>query len=138
MLDSNEPQKIRVVGYCRGNSNSIENQMKSIREYVDNSDDMELLDIYAEYKCSGLNPNRACYLQMLDIIQNHKADMVVCTDMARFFRHPIGMSGFLQTLQQAGASCMFLNNPDMTMTEYMGLFDPVLIQGGESYAEGRI
>ena len=82
----------QMAAYCRLSkddgeskiSESIENQMKLIREYVSKSEDLEIADIYIDDGYSGLYfDNRPEFGRMMEDIQRRKysLDIITCLDM---------------------------------------------------------
>ena len=64
-------------------SESIENQMKLIREYVSKSDDLEIADIYIDDGYSGLYfANRPEFQRMMEDIYKGKIQGVITKDIS--------------------------------------------------------
>ena len=65
-------------------SESIENQMKLIREYVTKSEDLEIADIYIDDGYSGLYfANRPEFQRMMEDIYKGKIQGVITKDISR-------------------------------------------------------
>lgn len=79
----------QMAAYCRLSkddgenkiSESIENQMKLIREYVSKSDDLEIAEIYIDDGYSGLYfANRPEFQRMMEDIYKGKIQGVITKD----------------------------------------------------------
>ena len=71
-------------------SESIENQMKLIREYVTKSEDLEIADIYIDDGYSGLYfANRPEFQRMMEDIYKGKIQGVITKDISRLGREHI-------------------------------------------------
>ena len=82
----------QMAAYCRLSkddgenkiSESIENQMKLIREYVSKSEDLEIADIYIDDGYSGLYfANRPEFQRMMEDIYKGKIQGVITKDISR-------------------------------------------------------
>lgn len=74
-------------------SESIENQMKLIREYVTKSEDLEIADIYIDDGYSGLYfANRPEFQRMMEDIYKGKIQGVITKDISRLGREHIETS----------------------------------------------
>ena len=68
-------------------SESIENQMKLIREYVTKSEDLEIADIYIDDGYSGLYfANRPEFQRMMEDIYKGKIQGVITKDISRLLK----------------------------------------------------
>ena len=95
----------QMAAYCRLSkddgeskiSESIENQMKLIREYVSKSDDLELADIYIDDGYSGLYfANRPEFQRMMEDIYKGKIQGVITKDISRLGREHIETSNYIE------------------------------------------
>ena len=77
-------------------SNSIENQRKIIKNYIDNSDDLVFINEYADDGYSGTSFNRPGFQKMLEDIKNKKIDTIIVKDLSRFGRNYIEVGRFLE------------------------------------------
>ena len=77
-------------------SESIENQMKLIREYVGKSNDLEIADIYIDDGYSGLYfANRPEFQRMMEDIYKGKIQGVITKDISRLGREHIETSNYI-------------------------------------------
>ena len=77
-------------------SNSIENQRKIIKNYIDNSDDLVFINEYSDDGYSGTSFNRPGFQKMLEDIKNKKIDTIIVKDLSRFGRNYIEVGRFLE------------------------------------------
>ena len=77
-------------------SNSIENQRKIIKNYIDNSDDLVFINEYSDDGYSGTGFNRPGFQKMLEDIKNKKIDTIIVKDLSRFGRNYIEVGRFLE------------------------------------------
>ena len=77
-------------------SNSIENQRKIIKNYIDNSDDLVFINEYADDGYSGTSFNRPGFQKMLEDIKNKTIDTIIVKDLSRFGRNYIEVGRFLE------------------------------------------
>lgn len=95
----------QMAAYCRLSkddgenkiSESIENQMKLIREYVSKSDDLEIAEIYIDDGYSGLYfANRPEFQRMMEDIYKGKIQGVITKDISRLGREHIETSNYIE------------------------------------------
>ena len=95
----------QMAAYCRLSkddgenkiSESIENQMKLIREYVGKSEDLEIADIYIDDGYSGLYfANRPEFQRMMEDIYKGKIQGVITKDISRLGREHIETSNYIE------------------------------------------
>lgn len=95
----------QMAAYCRLSkddgenkiSESIENQIKIIREYVSRSDDMRIADYYIDDGYSGLYfANRPEFQRMMEDVYKGKIQGIVTKDISRLGREHIETSNYLE------------------------------------------
>lgn len=95
----------KMAAYCRLSrddgenkiSESIENQLKMIREYVGKSDDLELVDVYKDDGFSGMYfDNRPEFQRMMRDIYKGKVQGVITKDISRLGREHIETSNYIE------------------------------------------
>ncbi|WP_373249737.1 recombinase family protein [Mediterraneibacter gnavus] len=95
----------QMAAYCRLSkddgenkmSESIENQMKLIREYVSKSEDLEIVDVYIDDGYSGLYfANRPEFQRMMEDIYKGKIQGVITKDISRLGREHIETSNYIE------------------------------------------
>lgn len=92
----------RTAAYCRlskedddsGLSESIENQLAIIEEYILKSGDLELVDIYIDDGYSGMNFDRPEFVRMIQDVKDKRIDAIITKDMSRLGREHIGTSNY--------------------------------------------
>ena len=77
-------------------SESIENQMKLIREYVGKSNDLEIADIYIDDGYSGLHFDRPGFQRLLSDIEAGLVNLVLTKDLSRLGRDYIDTGYYLE------------------------------------------
>ncbi len=94
-----------MAAYCRLSredgenriSESVENQLKLIREYVDRSEDLELTEVYIDDGWSGMQFNsRPAFLRMLEDLRRGKVQGVITKDISRLGREHIETSRYME------------------------------------------
>ena len=95
----------QMAAYCRLSkddgknkvSESIENQLKLIREYISKSEDLELADIYIDDGYSGLYfANRPEFQRMMENIYKGRIQGVITKDISRLGREHIETSHYIE------------------------------------------
>lgn len=95
----------QMAAYCRLSkddgenkiSESIENQLKLIREYVSKSNDLEIAEIYIDDGYSGLYfANRPEFQRMMEDIYKGKIQGVITKDISRLGREHIETSNYIE------------------------------------------
>lgn len=95
----------QIAAYCRLSkddgenkiSESIENQMKLIREYVRRSEDLEIAEVYIDDGYSGLYfANRPEFQRMMEDIYRGKIQGVITKDISRLGREHIETSNYIE------------------------------------------
>lgn len=95
----------KMAAYCRLSkddgeskiSESIENQLKLIREYVSKSEDLEIADIYIDDGYSGLYySNRPDFQRMMEDIYKGKIQGIITKDISRLGREHIETSNYIE------------------------------------------
>lgn len=95
----------QMAAYCRLSkddgknkvSESIENQLKLIREYISKSEDLELADIYIDDGYSGLYfENRPEFQRMMENIYKGRIQGVITKDISRLGREHIETSHYIE------------------------------------------
>ena len=77
-------------------SNSIDNQRKIIKDYIDKSDDLVYIEEYADDGFTGTNFDRPSFQRMLEDIKNKKINTIIVKDLSRFGRNYIEVGKFLE------------------------------------------
>lgn len=78
-------------------SESIENQIKMIREYVSRSDDLEIADVYIDDGYSGLYfADRPEFQRMMEDVYKGRIQGVITKDISRLGREHIETSNYIE------------------------------------------
>lgn len=77
-------------------SESISNQRKIIKEYIDKNKDMKFCREYVDDGFSGANFNRPSFKEMLKDIENKKINMVITKNLARLGRNYIETGEYIE------------------------------------------
>ncbi len=77
-------------------SNSIDNQRKIIKDYIDKSDDLVYIEEYADDGFIGTNFDRTSFQRMLEDIKNKKINTIIVKDLSRLGRNYIKVGKFLE------------------------------------------
>ena len=56
------------------------------KEYINHRDDLMLLDVFADKRCTGMNFDRPEFERLLKALQERKIDCIVVKDFSRFDR----------------------------------------------------
>lgn len=77
-------------------SDSIENQLRIIEDFVLLQDGIQLEDYYIDINASGTNFNRCEFQRMLQDIADGKINYVIVKDLSRFGRDHIDVGFYLE------------------------------------------
>lgn len=77
-------------------SDSIENQLCIIKDFIDRQPDIELTNCYIDTNASDGNFKRQGFQQMLQDIESKRIDCVIVKDLSRFSRNHLKMGFYLQ------------------------------------------
>ena len=81
-----------------GESESITNQRKIIKEYIDKHYNMNLYDEYVDDGYSGANFNRPNFRRMISDVENKKINMIITKNLARLGRDYIDTGYYIEKL----------------------------------------
>lgn len=77
-------------------SESITNQRKLIKDYINKNENMKLYDEYADDGYSGANFNRPDFQRLLKDIESKKINMVITKNLARLGRNYIETGNYIE------------------------------------------
>ena len=77
-------------------SNSIENQRRIIKKYIDSNEDLVFISEYVDDGYSGTSFNRPGFQEMLKDLKNSKIDTIIVKDLSRFGRKYVEVGRFLE------------------------------------------
>ena len=66
---------------------SLEVQISYIKEYINHRDDLMLLDVFADKRCTGMNFDRPEFERLLKALQERKVNCIVVKDFSRLGRN---------------------------------------------------
>lgn len=96
--DSDVGDEQEKYGGVKCESNSISNQRKLIRTFIDGQRDVELYDVYADDGFSGSNFDRPEFKRMMGDIEAGKVNLVIVKDLSRFGRDYIETGRYIQKI----------------------------------------
>ena len=78
------------------NTESLEVQISYIKEYINHRDDLMLLDVFADKRCTGMNFDRPEFERLLKALQERKIDYIVVKDFSRLGRNFVETGQYLE------------------------------------------
>lgn len=78
------------------NTESLEVQISYIKEYINHRDDLMLLDVFADKRCTGTNFDRPEFEQLLKALQERKVNCIVVKDFSRLGRNFVETGQYLE------------------------------------------
>ena len=75
---------------------SLEVQISYIKEYINHRDDLMLLDVFADKRCTGMNFDRPEFERLLKALQERKTDCIVVKDFSRLGRNFVETGQYLE------------------------------------------
>ncbi len=76
-------------------TNSIENQINILREYVKDKKDFVVIKEYVDNGFTGTNFNRPAFNRLMQDVKNRKIDTIIVKDLSRFGRNNIETEEYL-------------------------------------------
>lgn len=77
---------------------SMESQIRFLKNYVDSQPDMELYSVYSDNGNTGVNFLRPDFKKMIADINNKNIDCIVVKDLSRFGRNCVEMNDYVEAL----------------------------------------
>ena len=71
-------------------------QISYIKEYINHRDDLMLLDVFADKRCTGMNFDRPEFERLLKALQERKIDCIVVKDFSRLGRNFVETGQYLE------------------------------------------
>ena len=106
--------KLRTAAYCRVSTDldiqdgSYETQTAYYRSLIQNSPDMEFVEVYGDHGESGrFTENRTGFRRMMEDARNRRFDRLLCKSVSRFARNMSQCIENIRILQSYGISCYF-------------------------------
>ncbi len=106
---------IENSGY--NDTNSIENQIEILRNFINDKDDFVLVDEYIDNGYTGTNFERPAFKRMIQDIKEKKINTVIVKDLSRFGRKNIETEEFLSSIFP------FLKVRFIAVTDMLDTFD---------------
>ena len=75
---------------------SLEVQISYIKEYINRRDDLMLLDVFADKRCTGTNFDRPEFERLLKALQERKINCIVVKDFSRLGRNFVETGQYLE------------------------------------------
>ena len=113
-LPPEEVKKLRVAAYCRVSTDreeqesSLQIQMGTYKDLIDQHPDWELVDIYADPGISGTSVrHRKEFLRMIEDAKAGKIDLILAKSISRFARNTEDMLKYTRMLREIGVGIIF-------------------------------
>ena len=71
-------------------------QISYIKEYINHRDDLMLLDVFADKRCTGMNFDRPEFERLLKALQERKINCIVVKDFSRLGRNFVETGQYLE------------------------------------------
>lgn len=75
---------------------SLEVQISYIKEHINHRDDLMLLDVFADKRCTGMNFDRPEFERLLKALQERKVNCIVVKDFSRLGRNFVETGQYLE------------------------------------------
>ena len=75
---------------------SLEVQISYIKEYINHRDNLMLLDVFADKRCTGMNFDRPEFERLLKALQERKVNCIVVKDFSRLGRNFVETGQYLE------------------------------------------
>ena len=75
---------------------SLEVQISYIKEYINHRDDLMLLDVFADKRCTGTNFDRPEFERLLKALQERQINCIVVKDFSRLGRNFVETGQYLE------------------------------------------
>ncbi len=103
-----------MAAYCRVSTDSeeqtssLENQLIHYREYINNNQQYELVNVYADEGISGTNTKkREQFNKMIQDCKGGKIDLIITKSISRFARNTLDCLQYVRALKQIGVEVFF-------------------------------
>lgn len=116
-----------VASHEKTESNSIANQKSLIRDFLENKNDIEVVQEYVDDGFSGSNFERPAFQMMLEDIKKGKIDCVVTKDLSRFGREYIDSGMYIEQLFPAMGVRFIAINDGIDSGEAKSQSDEIII-----------
>lgn len=107
----------RVAAYCRVSTdkedqfNSLENQKKYFRHYIEQDPFWELTEIYADEGITGTSTKkRHAFNRMISDASGHAFDLIITKEISRFARNTLDSIFYTRKLKDLGIGIIFMND----------------------------
>ncbi len=108
---------MKVAVYCRVSTdkedqvNSLENQQKYFKSYIEEHDDWELVAIFADEGISGTSiKNRVQFNKMIFLANHREIDLIITKEVSRFSRNTVDTLTQTRKLKEIGVGVFFIND----------------------------
>lgn len=100
---------------------SLEVQISYIKEYINHRDDLMLLDVFADKRCTGMNFDRPEFERLLKALQERKVNCIVVKDFSRLGRNFVETGQYLEQVFPLFGVRFIAINPARTGTQSVDL-----------------
>ena len=117
---------------------SLEVQISYIKEYINHRDDLMLLDVFADKRCTGTNFDRPEFERLLKALQERKIDCIVVKDFSRLGRNFVETGQYLeQVLPLFGVRFIAINDnyDSLNSQNRDGMLVPIKSMINEMYSK---
>ncbi|MEG0681251.1 MAG: recombinase family protein [Eubacterium sp.] len=116
-------ERLRVAGYCRVSTDSIEqknsyeSQIQYYTDYIHQKSEWVFTGIYADEAATGtISKNRDEFMRMINDCMSGKLDLIVTKSISRFARNTLDTLKYVRMLKDKGVGVFFENENINTLT----------------------
>lgn len=120
------------------NTESLEVQISYIKEYINHRDDLMLLDVFADKRCTGMNFDRPEFERLLKALQERKVNCIVVKDFSRLGRNFVETGQYLeQVFPRFGVRFIAINDnyDSLNSQSRNGMLVPIKSMINEMYSK---
>ena len=120
------------------NTESLEVQISYIKEYINHRDDLMLLDVFADKRCTGMNFDRPEFERLLKALQERKVNCIVVKDFSRLGRNFVETGQYLeQVFPLVGVRVIAINDnyDSLNSQSRDGMLVPIKSMINEMYSK---
>ena len=117
---------------------SLEVQISYIKEYINHRDDLMLLDVFADKRCTGMNFDRPEFERLLKALQERKVNCIVVKDFSRLGRNFVETGQYLeQVFPLFGVRFIAINDnyDSLNSQSWDGMLVPIKSMINEMYSK---
>lgn len=117
---------------------TLEVQISYIKEYINHRDDLMLLDVFADKRCTGMNFDRPEFERLLKALQERKVNCIVVKDFSRLGRNFVETGQYLeQVFPLFGVRFIAINDnyDSLNSQSWDGMLVPIKSMINEMYSK---